>query len=79
MLVRICCAREFIMNNITEIPFDQICSWVRSESAKGRDMKEIVAELAISRNDVTILSVTDSSENRHQKIVSSLQKLSTNN
>ncbi|KJH71346.1 hypothetical protein [Aliterella atlantica] len=67
------------MSDITEIPFDQIRSWVRSESAKGRNMKEIVAELASSRNDVTILSVTDSPENRHQKIVGSLQKLSANN
>lgn len=67
------------MSNVKEIPFDQIRSWVRSESAKGRNMKEIVAGLASSRNDVTLLSVIDSQENRHQKIVSSLQKLSTNN
>jgi len=67
------------MSNVTEIPFDQIRSWVKSESAKGRTMKEIVAELASSRNDVTVLSVTDSQENRHQKIVSSLQQLSANN
>lgn len=60
------------MSNITEIPFDQIRSWVRNESAKGRTMQEIVAELASSRNDVTVLSVKDSQENRHQKIVSSL-------
>lgn len=67
------------MSNVREIPFDQIRSWVRSESAKGRDMKEIVVEIASSRNDVTLLSVRDSQEHRHQKIVSSLQKLSANN
>lgn len=58
------------MSNVKKIPFDQIRSWVRSESAKGRTMKEIVAELASSRNDVLLLSVKDSQENRHQKIVS---------
>lgn len=67
------------MSDVTKIPFEQIRSWVRSESAKGRNMKEIVAELASSRNDVTLLSVGDSQEHRHQKIVSSLQKLSANN
>lgn len=67
------------MSNVKKIPFDQIRSWVRSESAKGRTMKEIVAELASSRNDVILLSVKDNQENRHQKIVSSLQKWSANN
>ena len=43
------------MTNAKEIPFDQIRSWVRAESAKGRLMKEIVAELA-TRNNVTVLS-----------------------
>lgn len=66
------------MSNVKEIPFDQIRSWVRSESAKGRAMKEIVAELASLRNDVTLLSVKDSQEDRHHKIVSSLRKLSNN-
>ncbi len=40
------------MSNVKEIPFNQIRSWVRSESAKGRNMREIVAKLASSRNDV---------------------------
>ena len=67
------------MTSVREISFEQIHDWVRSESDKGRPMKEIVAELASSRNDVTLLSVGDSQENRHQKIISSLQKLSANN
>ncbi len=66
------------MTSAKEISFDEIRSWVKSESAKGRPMKEIVTELASSRNDVTLLCVGDSQENRHQKIVSSLQKLSAN-
>lgn len=67
------------MTSVREIEFDQIRSWVKGESAKGRPMKEIVTELASLRNDVTLLSVGDSQENRHQKIVNSLQKLSANN
>lgn len=67
------------MTSAKEISFEQIRDWVRGESAKGRPMKEIVNELASSRNDVTVLSVGDSQENRHQKIVNSLQKLSANN
>jgi hypothetical protein len=67
------------MTSVEEISFEQIRDWVRSESAKGRPMREIVTELASSRNDVTVLSVGDSQENRHQKIINSLQKLSANN
>ncbi len=67
------------MTSVREISFEQIRSWVKDESAKGRPMKEIVTELASSRNDVTVLSVGDSQENRHQKIVNFLQKLSANN
>ena len=52
------------MNSATEIEFEQIRDWVRGESAKGRPMKEIVTELASLRNDVTVLSVRDSKENR---------------
>lgn len=62
------------MTSAKELPFDQIRHWVRTESAKGRPMKEIVAELA-SREDVTLLSVQDSPETRHQKIVDSTQKV----
>ncbi len=67
------------MTSAREISFEQIRDWVKGESAKGRPMKEIVTELASSRNDVTLLSVRDSQENRHQKIVNSLQKSSANN
>lgn len=67
------------MNSVTAIEFEQIRDWVRGESAKGRPMKEIVTELASLRNDVTVLSVRDSQESRHQKIINSLQKLSANN
>jgi len=67
------------MTSVKDIEFEQIRDWVKGESAKGRPMKEIVVELANSRNDVTLLSVGDSQENRHQKIVNSLQKLSANN
>ena len=67
------------MTSVREISFEQIRSWVKGESSKGRPMKEIVAELASSRNDVTLLSVGDVQENRHQKIINSLQKLSANN
>ena len=67
------------MISVREIEFEQIRDWVKSESDKGRPMKEIVTELASSRNDVTLLSVGDSQENRHQKIINSLQKLSANN
>lgn len=55
-----------------EIPFEQIRNWVRTESAKGRPMKEIVAELA-THNDVTVLSVRDSPQTRHQKIIDSIK------
>ena len=67
------------MTSVREIEFEQIRDWVKGESDKGRPMKEIVTELASSRNDVTLLSVGDSQENRHQKIINSLQKLSANN
>ncbi len=67
------------MTSAREISFEQIRSWVKGESAKGRPMKEIVTELASSRNDVTLLSIGDSQENRHQKIINSLLKLSANN
>ncbi len=67
------------MTSAREISFEQIRDWVKGESDKGRPMKEIVAELASSRNDVTLLSVRDSQENRHQKIINSVQKLSANN
>ena len=67
------------MTSVREISFEQIHDWVKGESDKGRPMKKIVAELASSRNDVTLLSVRDTQENRHQKIISSLQKLSANN
>ncbi len=67
------------MTSVKDIEFEQIRDWVKGESAKGRPMKEIVTELASSRNDVTLLSVRDSQENRHQKIINSLQKLSANN
>ncbi len=67
------------MTSVKDIEFEQIRDWVKGESAKGRPMKEIVVELANSRNDVTLLSVGDSQENRHQKVVNSLQKLSANN
>ena len=60
------------MTSAKEIPFEQIRNWVRAESAKGRLMKEIVAELA-TRNDVTVLSVQDSSQTRHQKIIDSVK------
>lgn len=63
------------MSGAKELPFDQIQGWVRSESAKGRPMKEIVAELA-SRDDVTLLSVQDSPETRQQKIVDSIKQVS---
>ena len=61
------------MTNIKDLPFDQIRDWVRAESTKGRSMSEIVAELA-TRNDVTLLSVKDTPENRHQKILKSIQQ-----
>ena len=67
------------MTSVREIEFEQIRDWVKGESAKGRPMKEIVTELAISRNDVTLLSVGNSQEDRHQKIINSLQKSSANN
>lgn len=67
------------MTSVREIEFEQIRDWVKGESAKGRPMKEIVTELSSSRDDVTLISVGDSEENRHQKIISSLQKLSANN
>lgn len=62
------------MNSAREIPFAQIRNWVQAESAKGRPAKEIVAELA-NRKDVTLLSVQDSSEVRHQKIVDTLNRV----
>ena len=60
------------MTSAKEIPFEQIRNWVRAENAKGRLMKEIVAELA-TRNDVTVLSVQDSPQTRHQKIIDSIK------
>lgn len=62
------------MSGVKELSFDQIQDWVTQESAKGRPMKEIVAELA-TRDDVTLLSVHDSPETRHQKIIDSIQKV----
>ena len=62
------------MSGAKELSFDQIQHWVRTESAKGRPMKEIVAELA-TREDVTLLSVSDSAKARHQKIIDSIQKV----
>ena len=62
------------MNSAREIPFEQIHNWVKAESAKGRSAEEIVAELA-TRKDVTLLSVQDSSEVRHQKIVDTLNRV----
>ena len=64
------------MTSAKEISFEQIQDWVRTESAKGRPMKEMVAELA-TRNDVTVLSVYDSPEVRHRKIVDSITKVGT--
>lgn len=63
------------MTGVRDLSFDQIQHWVGAESAKGRSMKEIVAELA-TRDDVTLLSVHDSPETRHQKIIDSIQKVS---
>lgn len=62
------------MTSAREISFEQIRNWVKAESFKGRPMKEIVAELA-TRKDVTLLSVHDSSEVTHQKIVNTLKKV----
>lgn len=62
------------MTSVKEIPFEQIQDWVRTESAKNRPMKEIVAELS-TRDDVTVLSAHESSEARHKKIVDSITKV----
>lgn len=59
------------MTSVKELSFYQIQDWVRTESAKGRPQKEIVAELA-ARKDVTTLSVQDTPETRHQKIINSI-------
>lgn len=64
------------MSNVKDIPFDEIRNWVRAEKEKGRPMNEIVAELA-TRPDVTVLSVKDSSEKRHQLLVEALSKTTT--
>lgn len=63
------------MNSARELKFEQIQYWVRAEYAKGRPMREIVAELA-TREDVTVLSVHDSPEVTHQKIIDSIKRLS---
>lgn len=59
------------MSDIKNIPFDKIRDWIKNENETGRSMREIVAELA-TRNDVTVLSVKDTSEKRHQIIVEAL-------
>lgn len=63
------------MSNAKDLSFDEIQDWVRKESETGRPMKEIVAELA-TRDDVTLLSIHDRPETRHQKIVDSIQTVS---
>lgn len=62
------------MTSAKELSFDQIHPWIRTESAKGRPMKEIVAELT-GREDVTLLSVQDNPQTRHQQIIDSIQKV----
>lgn len=62
------------MTSAREVLFEQIRNWVKAESSKGRPMKEIVAELA-TRKDVTLLSVHDSPEVTHQRIVSTLKNV----
>jgi hypothetical protein len=61
------------MSNVKDLPFEQIRNWVKAETEKGRPMREIVAELA-TRQDVTVLSVKDSPEKRHQQIVDAIAK-----
>jgi len=64
------------MTSAKDIPIEQVRAWVKTESAKGRDMRDIVKELS-TRDDVTLLSVQDSPEARHQKIVDSLKNYKT--
>lgn len=61
------------MTSAKDISIEEVRSWVKSESAKGRPMREIVNEL-VEREDVTLLSVQDSPEVRHQKIVDSIKR-----
>lgn len=42
--------------NLKNLEIEQIRDYIRVEREKGRSMKEIVKEVAASRNDVTILS-----------------------
>lgn len=62
------------MSNANNIPFEQIRNWIEAENEKGRSMREIVAELS-TRNDVTVISVKDSPEKRHQQIVEAIMKM----
>ncbi len=61
------------MTSAKDISIEEVRTWVKTESAKGRAMRDIVREL-VEREDVTLLSVQDSPEIRHQKIVDSVKK-----
>lgn len=61
------------MTSAKDISIDEVRSWVKNESAKGRPMRDIVKEL-VEREDITLLSVQDSPEERHQKIVDAVKK-----
>jgi len=61
------------MTSAKDISIDEVRSWVKTETAKGRPMRDIVGEL-VEREDITLLSVNDSPEARHQKIVDAVKK-----
>lgn len=61
------------MTSAKDISIDEVRSWVKAETAKGRPMRDIVKEL-VEREDITLLSVQDSPEDRHQKIVDAVKK-----
>lgn len=61
------------MPEVKNLPFEQIRQWMRRESAKGRSMAEITKQLA-TRSDVTFLSVTDTSQQRHEKIAKTVRQ-----
>lgn len=59
--------------NLKSLKTEQIKDYIQAELKKGRSMPEIVKEVADTRNDFTILSVNDSPEVAHQKIVNALE------
>lgn len=58
--------------NLKDLEMEEIKGYIRAERNKGRSMREIVQEVALARDDVTILS--HNARVARQQLVDSIER-----